>query len=56
MTHNPTRLFIRFEFKDEHAMAIRAKGWHAWERARPTSAFAAPAESVLVARGDDSST
>ncbi|MCX8255566.1 hypothetical protein RHAL1_01748 [Beijerinckiaceae bacterium RH AL1] len=30
--HNPTRFFIRLEFKDEHAELIRANGWHAWER------------------------
>jgi hypothetical protein len=30
--HNPTRFFIRLEFKDRHADAIRRDGWHAWER------------------------
>lgn len=30
--HNPTRFFIRLEFKDRHAEAIRQQGWHAWER------------------------
>ena len=30
--HNPTRLFIRLEFKDEHVQAVRDGGWHAWER------------------------
>jgi hypothetical protein len=33
-SHNPTKLFIRLEFKDGHVDAIRAKGWHAWERSR----------------------
>jgi hypothetical protein len=31
--HNPTRFFIRLEFKERHAQAIRRDGWHAWERA-----------------------
>ena len=30
--HNPTRFFIRLEFKDRHAEKIKAEGWHAWER------------------------
>ncbi|WP_294190091.1 hypothetical protein [uncultured Sphingomonas sp.] len=30
--HNPTRFFIRLEFKDRHAEAIKKEGWHAWER------------------------
>ncbi|MGJ3265154.1 MAG: hypothetical protein ACFE0R_18170 [Salinarimonas sp.] len=29
---SPTKLFIRLEFKDEHAEAIKTGGWHAWER------------------------
>lgn len=32
--HNPTRFFIRIEFKDEHAEEIKRSGWHAWERAK----------------------
>jgi len=32
--HNPTKFFIRLEFKDEHAEQITKKGWFAWERAR----------------------
>jgi hypothetical protein len=32
--HNPTKFFIRIEFKDEHADEILGKGWHAWERDR----------------------
>ena len=31
--HNPTRFYIRLEFKEHHAWAIKADGWHAWERA-----------------------
>ena len=30
--HNPTRFFIRLEFKDHHAEAIKREGWHSWER------------------------
>ena len=30
--HNPTRFFIRLEFKQRHVDAIRGDGWHAWER------------------------
>jgi hypothetical protein len=30
--HNPTRFFIRLEFKERHAQAIKRDGWHAWER------------------------
>jgi hypothetical protein len=30
--HNPTRFFIRLEFKDSHVTAIKRSGWHAWER------------------------
>jgi hypothetical protein len=32
--HNPTRLFIRLEFKDEHAEQIQSRGWYAWERVK----------------------
>jgi hypothetical protein len=32
--HNPTRLFIRLEFKDEHVEEIQSAGWHSWERDR----------------------
>jgi hypothetical protein len=31
--HNPTRFFIRMEFKERQAQAIKDSGWHAWERA-----------------------
>ncbi len=30
--HNPTRFYIRLEFKDRHAEAIKADSWHVWER------------------------
>lgn len=45
--HNPTKFFIRLEFKDYHIEEIRRKGWHAWERARRSGAMAEPIE-VLV--------
>jgi hypothetical protein len=32
--HNPTKLFIRIEFKDRHAAAVKRLGWTAWERSR----------------------
>jgi hypothetical protein len=30
--HNPTRFFIRLEFKERHVQRILSDGWHAWER------------------------
>jgi hypothetical protein len=30
--HNPTRFFIRLEFKERHAQAIKRESWYAWER------------------------
>jgi hypothetical protein len=50
--HNPTKFFIRIEFKDEHVEAIRRDGWHAWERARRTGPMAEPVE-VLVGGARD---
>ena len=32
--HNPTKFFIRVEYKDRHADHIKTKGWTAWERDR----------------------
>lgn len=31
--HNPTKIFIRLEFKDENVEAIKQRGWTGWERA-----------------------
>jgi hypothetical protein len=45
--HNPTKLFIRFEFKDRHAEEIKAAGWHAWERQRRSGGFEEPVEAVI---------
>lgn len=46
--HNPTRFFIRLEFKDRHADAIRSKGWHAWERAKRVNRGVDEPTEVLV--------
>jgi len=32
--HNPTKFFIRIEYKDRHAESIKKDGWVAWERDR----------------------
>ncbi|UGA42688.1 hypothetical protein HU230_0031020 [Bradyrhizobium quebecense] len=32
--HNPTKFFIRIEFKDKNADDIKREGWIAWERSR----------------------
>lgn len=46
--HNPTKFYIRMEFKDRHAEEIKAKGWCSWERDhRGTRAGEEPVE-VLV--------
>ena len=45
--HNPTKFFIRVEFKDEHAEMMRRDGWYAWERVRRSGPMAEPVE-VLV--------
>jgi hypothetical protein len=46
--HNPTKFFIRLEFKDGHVDEIMRRGWYAWERVkRSTTAHTGPVE-VLV--------
>jgi hypothetical protein len=45
--HNPTKFFIRLEFKDEHAEAILRGGWHAWERQRRSGPMADPVEVLI---------
>lgn len=46
--HNPTKFFIRLEFKDQHADEIKARSWFAWERDhRGTRSLEEPVE-VLV--------
>lgn len=44
--HNPTRFFIRLEFKDAHAEQIKKRGWHAWSRGK--SAGEGDGAEVLV--------
>lgn len=48
IVHSPTKFFIRVEFKDEHAEAIRTRGWHAWERAKRTTPIDAPRVETLI--------
>lgn len=50
--HSPTKFFIRFEFKDEHAEAIDASGWHSWERSSRTVGNLLPIETVVGCRVD----
>jgi len=51
--HNPTKFFIRLEFKDRHAEEIKRSGWHAWERdRRSVSSFPEPVEVLVGGRGD----
>lgn len=45
---SPTRLFIRVEFKDEHAEAIMNTGWHAWERNRRQARSEGPDAEIVV--------
>jgi hypothetical protein len=45
--HNPTKLFIRLEFKDYHAQQIKSRGWYSWERTRRSKTSDEPVE-VLV--------
>jgi len=47
--HNPTRFFIRLEFKDEHADAALRNGWHIWARGRSDfeTMIAAPRDRLL---------
>jgi hypothetical protein len=45
--HNPTRFFIRLEFKDMHAEEIKNQGWYAWERERRGPRHIAPEERTF---------
>ncbi|WP_139215696.1 hypothetical protein [Methylobacterium sp. UNC300MFChir4.1] len=47
--HNPTKFYIRIEFKDHHAEAILEGGWHAWEREH-RGPFAEPTEVLVGGR------
>lgn len=44
--HNPTKFYIRLEFKDRHAEAIQKEGWHTWERAH-RGEMAEPIEALV---------
>lgn len=48
--HNPTRFFIRVEFKEAHAEEILKEGWHAWERKKRQHPFAEPVEVLVGGR------
>lgn len=39
VVHNPTKFFIRHEFKDEHAEKIKTGGWYAWQRVKKRPAL-----------------
>lgn len=51
--HNPTKFFIRLEFKDHNADEIKRLEWYVWERERRSSSMPAPVE-VLVGGTQDS--
>lgn len=51
--HNPTKFFIRLEFKDEHAEQITDRGWFAWERARRSGIRQDAPVEVLVGGTQD---
>lgn len=50
--HNPTKFFIRLEFKDHHVDEVRKNGWHAWERVRRGGPMAEPLEVLVGGTGD----
>jgi hypothetical protein len=45
--HNPTKFFIRIEFKDQHALQIKSAGWCSWERDRRGARQDEPTESLV---------
>jgi len=45
--HNPTKFFIRLEFKDDHATQIKRDGWCSWERDRRGARSEEPTESLV---------
>jgi hypothetical protein len=51
--HNPTKFFIRLEFKDEHADKIQRDGWHTWERDRRSGPMAEPVEVLVGGRKEN---
>lgn len=46
--HNPTKFFIRLEFKDGHTDEIQRAGWYAWERERRSNSGLVEPIEVLV--------
>jgi hypothetical protein len=46
--HNPTKFFIRLEFKDFHAEQIKKGGWYAWKRERRGTTSKPEGFEVLV--------
>lgn len=50
--HNPTKFFIRMEFKDHHVDEIKRKGWHAWERVKRSGANGDPVEVLVGGTAD----
>lgn len=49
--HNPTKLFIRLEFKDVHVGAIQTLGWVPWER-QHRGRMAEPVEVLIGGKRD----
>lgn len=45
--HNPTRMFVSFEFKQEQVDQIQALGWHCWERQKTARGIDTPVETVV---------
>jgi len=52
--HNPTKFFIRLEFKDEHADQIKGRRWYSWERERRSRAGLSEPIEVLVGGASES--
>jgi len=50
--HNPTRMFISFEFKEEDARTMLKNGWHYWERQKTTRGLDSPVETVVGGTAD----
>jgi hypothetical protein len=50
--HNPTKFFIRVEYKQHHVDAIRRDGWFTWERDRRHEDAPEPAEVFVGGTAD----
>jgi|APTNR8051073442_1049403.scaffolds.fasta_scaffold22282_2 hypothetical protein len=50
--HNPTLMYISFEFKEEQARQILQNGWEFWERQKTSGGFDSPVETVIGGRPD----